>query len=261
MKMKFYIFSPCFYMLLSVLAGETASLIFGYAPKLAYSVFSAAVPMLVYFNCGGEKISFKSECITCKIFITALFLWAGGNLLNSVINIGFERFGILPPEQLETGGNTYAAVMDLICVCVAAPICEELVYRGIILKSSYVYGEETAVFISAFLFALAHGSVTLFAMPFIYGIVCGNIAVKTGSILPGIVIHCICNMLSYAAVKTDFSITVYVTVLLGIVYTVYLAVIFVKNIKTVKKAISGFLCSIDLWWIPVFIKTVLNNIT
>lgn len=235
-------------------------MLFTPAPRIAYSLFSAVVPLILYSNFGGEKISAKTDNITYKLILTAVFLWAGGNLLNSGINLGLEKIGITPFTQLEPEENTYQTAMNIFCVCVAAPICEELVYRGVILKSAYPYGKETAVFISALLFALAHGSVTLFAMPFVYGIICGITAVKTGSVAPGILIHCICNTLSYLMTKTDFSGAAVLTAVLGAVYIIYLAVLTVKNFKSVKTAVSGFLYNMDFWWIPVFIKTILSNI-
>ncbi len=260
MKKKFYIFSPCFYMLLSMLAGEAASMIFGFSPRLAYSVFSAVVPLFVYSKCGGEKIRFSSEGITYKILLTAVFLWAGGNLLNSAVNVGLEKIGIMPFSQLEPETDAYHVSMNVICACIAAPICEEIVYRGIVLKSAYPCGKETAIFISALLFALAHGSVTLFAMPFVYGIICGAIAVKTKSVVPGMLIHCLCNTMSYIFTKSDFTNAALLTAILGSIYIIYLIVSAVKNAAAVKRAVSGFQYSIDFWWIPVLIKTILSNI-
>lgn len=259
MKQKFYIFSPCFYMLLSMFAGEAASMIFAFSPRLAYSVFSAVVPLIVYSKYGEEKIRFSSNGITYKILVTAVFLWAGGNLLNSGINIGLEKIGITPPPQLDPETDAYHAAMNIVCACVAAPICEEIVYRGIILKSAYSYGKETAIFVSALLFALAHGSVTLFAMPFVYGIICGAIAVKTDSIIPGMLIHCICNTLSYFFIKADFPNAALLTAILGGTYIICLIVSAVKNAAAVKQALSGFLRSMNFWWIPVLIKAMLSN--
>lgn len=247
-------------MLISILAGEAAAVLFVPAPRIAYSLASAVVPLILYINSGGEKISAKTDRITYKVVLTAVFLWAGGNLLNSGVNLGLEKLGFSPLVQLEPEDGSYRTAMNIFCVCVAAPICEEIVYRGIVLKSAYVYGRETAVLVSALLFALAHGSITVFAMPFVYGIVCGAIAMKTGSIAPGILIHCICNTLSYAMTKTEFPGAAVVTAVFGAVYLIYLAVRVVKNFGAVRRAVSGFLYSMDFWWIPVFIKVIISNI-
>ncbi len=247
-------------MLISILAGEAAAMLFVPAPRIAYSLASAIVPLILYMKSGGEKISVKTDQITYRVVLTAVFLWAGGNLLNSGVNLGLEKLGFSPLVQLEPEDSAYRTAMNIFCVCVAAPICEEIVYRGIVLKSAYVYGRETAVLVSALLFALAHGSVTVFAMPFVYGIICGEIAVKTGSVAPGILIHCICNTLSYIITKTEFSGAAVATAVLGTAYIIYLAVRFVKNFGAVRRAVSGFLYSMDFWWIPVFIKVIISNI-
>ena len=69
-------------MLISILAGESAAVLFAPAPRIAYSLASAVVPLILYINSGGEKISAKTDRITYKVVLTAVFLWAGGNLLN-----------------------------------------------------------------------------------------------------------------------------------------------------------------------------------
>lgn len=260
MKKKFCIFNPCFYMLISVLSGELASLMCGFAPRLAYSIFSALIPIVIYLKNSGEKIRIKTDTITFKIPIIAILLWAGGNLLNSGVNLGLSKIGITVISQLESETDTYKTVMNIIVTCVVAPICEEFTYRGIILKSAYVYGKNTAVLVSAMLFALAHGSITIFVMPFIYGIICGICAVKTDSIAPGILIHCICNTLSYVFTKFNVPWAFYVVLPLGAACILCLAVLTVKNIKLVILSIRGFLYNMDFWWIPVFVKTLLSNI-
>lgn len=246
-------------MLVSIFAGEAASIMCPAASRFAYTIFSAIMPYLLYV-CYGGKISFKVRKISYTIIVTAILLWAGGNLLNSVFNMGLEKIGILPITQLEPEENTYQTVMNIVCACIAAPICEEFVYRGIILKSAYVYGEGAAVLISALLFAFAHGSITVLAMPFLYGIVCGIIVVKTGNLAASMLIHCICNTLSYVITKTEFSGAAAITAVVGTIYIVCLSVLAVKKHKKVKSALCGLFQSIDFWWIPVFIKAVLSNI-
>jgi len=81
-----------------------------------------------------------------------------------------------------------------------APFCEELVFRGAILKSLLsssklsVWG---AIAISAFLFALIHMNPAQMPHAFIIGLLLGWMYWRTGSILPGVAYHWVNNSAAY----------------------------------------------------------------
>jgi sodium transport system permease protein len=82
-------------------------------------------------------------------------------------------------------------------VCLAPAICEELAFRGFILsglrRMGHMWG---AIVISALFFGLAHGILQQSIGATVIGIVIGYVAVKTGSLLPGMVYHAVHNGLS-----------------------------------------------------------------
>lgn len=69
-----------------------------------------------------------------------------------------------------------------------APICEELVYRGFVLRYLERYGRWFAVSISAFLFALMHGNIVQFPIALVAGLLFGYITVQY-SIHTAIAVH------------------------------------------------------------------------
>ncbi len=79
--------------------------------------------------------------------------------------------------------------LNLFCLAVLPAIFEELVFRGIIFHGLKHYGKVWAIFGSALLFALMHGSVDQALYPFIFGLSMALVVLKTNSIIPAIAMH------------------------------------------------------------------------
>ncbi len=83
-------------------------------------------------------------------------------------------------------------------VAIAAPILEELIFRGVILKGFLKkYEPQKAILWSAAIFGVAHLNPWQFVAAFSIGIVIGYMYWKTQSIWPGIFIHFINNSFSF----------------------------------------------------------------
>ena len=68
-------------------------------------------------------------------------------------------------------------------------VFEEFAFRGVVLNKLRKFGDSYAIIMSAVLFGLMHGNLSQIPFAFILGLVIGFIAVKTNSIIPGILIH------------------------------------------------------------------------
>jgi len=85
---------------------------------------------------------------------------------------------------------------------VAAPVCEELLFRGFIFSSfRKSFGAPRAVILSAVLFALGHLSPTNMLALFLAGIIFGYLRYRTRSIVPAIGAHCFNNLIGILAIK------------------------------------------------------------
>jgi sodium transport system permease protein len=85
----------------------------------------------------------------------------------------------------------------LAVICVAPAICEELAFRGFILSGLRQTGREwTAILTTSAVFGLAHGILQQSLGAAVIGVVIGFIAVKTGSLWPGVAYHTAHNGLS-----------------------------------------------------------------
>lgn len=94
-------------------------------------------------------------------------------------------------------------------VGIAAPILEELIFRGVILKMFLKrYTPSKAIVLSSVIFGIAHLNPWQFVGAFIIGLFIGWIYWKTNSIWPGIFMHFTNNSLSFYLAKKYESINI-----------------------------------------------------
>jgi sodium transport system permease protein len=85
----------------------------------------------------------------------------------------------------------------LLVICLAPAICEELAFRGFILSGLRRMGHTWgAVVLTSLFFGLAHGILQQSLGAAVIGVVIGYIAVKSGSLFPGVLYHAVHNSLS-----------------------------------------------------------------
>jgi len=102
------------------------------------------------------------------------------------------------------GGNSFAAldtggiIVSVIYTCILAPLTEEFLFRGVMLRSLSKYGTGFAVVLSSFLFGLIHGNIYQTPFAIMTGIVLAYTAVRSGSIWPGVIVHFVVNAFATA---------------------------------------------------------------
>lgn len=80
--------------------------------------------------------------------------------------------------------------VSVVTVCILAPVLEEMLFRGIILRSFLQqYSRWNAILGSAFLFGLAHLNVYQFVAGVILGTISGWLYERTRSLWPSILLH------------------------------------------------------------------------
>ena len=72
-------------------------------------------------------------------------------------------------------------------------ICEELFFRGLVFSGMRRLGAWPAVLVTALLFGLAHASIYRLLPTFILGVLLGVLRWRSGSVVPGIVMHAVNN--------------------------------------------------------------------
>ncbi len=265
--------------ILPVLGVDTQTLFFENTANIVFLILVAAVPSILYLIYEKSFDEFKETLFSkikgwhiFKYIGVALVLWCACTVLNSVINNWLYKVGFEHVEQLERTQEIPALIAGFVSTCVVAPITEEFFYRGIIVSGFSNKGNAVAVILSSFLFALAHGSLTLFAMPFVYGFVFALIAIKTKSIFPTIIMHSVCNILSWIILNAElFNINMellgYIVMLTGLAGILMVALFAVKGIaKRIKKVpeilIKSFVSFTDnIAWILIIVIYIFDNLT
>ncbi len=103
------------------------------------------------------------------------------------------------------GGNDFAT---LLLACVIAPVVEEMLFRGIILRGFLQrYSRVQAIWGSSLLFGLAHLNIYQFVAALLMGAICGWLYARARSLVPCIALHAAyngaLNLLAILAAGTD----------------------------------------------------------
>lgn len=114
-------------------------------------------------------------------------------ILNNEL-LSFIDFGkVFSSSKLD---SPWAVVLEFIGTALVPAVCEEFLFRGCIESNLMPYGKQSAIFLSAFFFAMMHGNIVQFLYTFCAGLILGYVFAETGSIWPGMFIHLINNFVS-----------------------------------------------------------------
>jgi len=104
-------------------------------------------------------------------------------------------------------GNANELWLALLVIGMTPALCEELLFRGLLLPSLERLGTRCALLLSGLLFALMHGQITALPAHLLLGFVLGLLLVGYGSLLAPMIFHATYNgaamLLSYAQQSLD----------------------------------------------------------
>jgi membrane protease YdiL (CAAX protease family) len=89
--------------------------------------------------------------------------------------------------------NTNELLVMLLLVGIIAPICEEYIYRHLLLRPLRRYGDFLAIAVTSVLFGFFHANLTQFFYTTVAGFLLGIVAVKANSVKPAIILHAMNN--------------------------------------------------------------------
>ena len=87
----------------------------------------------------------------------------------------------------------YPLALNLLLGCVIAPVCEEYLFRGLLLNRLRPYGERFAVWASALCFGLFHGNFSQFFYACAIGVLFAGVVLKTGLLRQAMLLHALIN--------------------------------------------------------------------
>lgn len=185
---------------------EYGQAVYGLANMIIGGCFPAAIAVIVFAGyCGltgyNPKELFGTENLNGKLiakFVMITLFFQQVSMICTIImssglySLGLEVSGL--NYVIEHTPSVYAA--DIISAVILAPIGEELIYRGIVLRCSAKVSQRFAIFFSAFIFGIMHGNPYQFVLGFLIGIPMAIVTIRTGSLIPSIICHMANNALA-----------------------------------------------------------------
>jgi membrane protease YdiL (CAAX protease family) len=121
--------------------------------------------------------------------------WIGAQAIGAAVSALLERIGLSPPQGIaEAAVNRADPTVLVLALVLVAPVAEELFFRGIVYNAwEREYGPTMAIYGSAALFGVIHGSIFAFVPIFVLGIVLARLYRATRSLPATMTLHATFN--------------------------------------------------------------------
>ena len=138
----------------------------------------------------GRPMTLGSFFAILCLFISgqSIFQITAG-IQESILNV----FGLSALESIQSATADYDSLTMFLYASVGAPIMEEIIFRGLVLRHLQPYGKGFAIVMSAFAFGIFHGNIVQIPYAFLVGLVMGYVAIEY-NILWAMVLHMINNL-------------------------------------------------------------------
>lgn len=140
----------------------------------------------------------RGKPMTAGAFFGILCIFSSGQLVFQVVATLQEwflnLFGLSLLESMEMASANADSVSMFLYMGLFAPVFEEILFRGLILRSMMPYGKKFAILVSAVLFGVFHGNLAQSPYAFAVGLVLGYVAVEY-SIAWAMVLHMFNNLI------------------------------------------------------------------
>lgn len=164
------------------------------------SVFSSVITLIIFLKTKWTPLT--RGYLLSKPWGT--LLWVALFSLGTIIPLSFlyEQLGI------EMDENTQQIITSMmkepwgyVAVGILAPLAEEVVFRGAILRTLLGIMSKknhwVAIMISAAIFGIVHANLAQFINALLMGLLLGWMYYRTGSLVPGILLHWVNNTMAY----------------------------------------------------------------
>ncbi|GFN36064.1 CPBP family glutamic-type intramembrane protease [Tepidimicrobium xylanilyticum] len=162
------------------------------------------LPTLLYIKLGGHSIAevLRLNSISFLQFIYIIFIvifaYPIAVFLNYISIMIISRFGQVIPSSVPIPSNYQEFIKSFLVIALSPGICEEAMFRGLIMNSYENMGKKKALVYSAILFGMFHFNSQNLLGPIFLGIIFGIVVFKTDSILSAIIGHTLNNTIALA---------------------------------------------------------------
>ncbi len=161
------------------------------------------------------KIGYKNVLIIIAVALISLFgLQYFVGIFDHILDlIGFNLNDASAEGAIIAGlplTNIGWYFLNIVVLAVLPAICEELIFRGVVLSGLRKnFSEKLALVLSALMFAFMHGNLQQLIYPFLLGLILGWIVMRTGSVFSSMLVHFISNAIvitfAYIQIQTGWS--------------------------------------------------------
>lgn len=120
-------------------------------------------------------------------------MWFGSLIGNGVTGLIGSLTGRPPAPLVDEMMNALPLSIELVCVCGLGPLCEELLFRGLLAGRLARYGQAPGAFVSALLFGLYHANLEQFFYAFLLGLLLAYVYYRTGMLRFPVALHMVMN--------------------------------------------------------------------
>ena len=164
------------------------------------SAFSSVITLIIFLKTKWTPLT--RGYLLSKPWGT--LLWVALFSLGTIIPLSFlyEQLGI---EMDENTQQIFTSLMKepwgYVAIGILAPLAEEVVFRGAILRTLLGIMSKknhwVAILISAAIFGVVHANLAQFINALLMGLLLGWMYYRTGSLVPGILLHWVNNTMAY----------------------------------------------------------------
>ena len=171
--------------------------------NMSFNTISLLVPALLaaYLLNMPYDVAFPLHRAPARLTLTGVFCCLGmsvvGVYLSAILTtILYGTMGVSAtmPDFSPPLGTT-EIIMHLIAISVVPAIFEELLFRGVVMQSLRRFGDPFALVVSSLLFAMLHRNLLQGPNAFVTGLVLGYFTLRSGSLIPAIIMHFVNNLL------------------------------------------------------------------
>lgn len=156
-------------------------------------------------------------------------------LLTVLAEFALNRFGLTLLPALESSSGPHQGFSMILYVTIFAPVVEELVFRGALMRSLEPFGKLFAIFVSALTFGLMHGNAAQIPFAVATGLLLGYVA-QMYSLKWSVALHVLNNLLlsEWLSGMSDFVVVL-------VIYGTFAGaiVIFVRNRAKIRAFIGA----------------------
>lgn len=240
------------------------------------------MPTLLYLKLRGYSIKevLRLNRISLKqsiyIILIVVFSYPLAIFFNYIGIMILSKFGQVLPNTIPIPTNFNEFIISFLIIALTPGICEEAMFRGLVMSSYENLGSKKAIIYSAILFGMFHFNVQNLLGPIFLGIIFGIIALKTNSLFSTILGHTVNNtialIIGYKLIDLEDlqgvsqtvdimpqeSIMVFTLIVLGIMALVFGLLLFklIQSLPSSRKEPT----KLGNTYNDIFIKTRINRI-